>query len=151
MKKYLALTVVAIVLCACSSPEKRAQKLIKDYLMENLKDPSSYDPAKFGGLDSLYSSFELKDEEFTAIHDKLKARFDLELACNDFKATDATLKEMDANIEAWNEAKAAFQPRFIGWKMNHRYRAKNGFGALDIHEQTFQFDKELTEIVGVDE
>lgn len=150
MKKYLIIMVAAIAFCACGSPEKKAQKLIKGYLEENLKDPSSYDPAKFGELDSLFSTFELKNEEFSAKHDMLKAKFDMELALDDFKATDITLKEMNANIEAWKAAEAAFQPQFIGWKMSHRYRAKNGYGALDIADRTFQFDKELTKVTGVE-
>ena len=51
--KKIALICIVVVFAACGSPEKTAQKLVKDYLKENLKDPSSYLPAEFGHLDSL--------------------------------------------------------------------------------------------------
>ena len=44
--KKIALICIVVVFAACGSPEKTAQKLVKDYLKENLKDPSSELPTE---------------------------------------------------------------------------------------------------------
>ncbi|MCL1933525.1 MAG: hypothetical protein FWF53_06930 [Candidatus Azobacteroides sp.] len=55
MKKYKLLPISFIVLSLFSctnTPEKRAERLAKEWMKENLKDPSSYKPIFFGKLDS---------------------------------------------------------------------------------------------------
>jgi len=37
-------------------------------------------------------------------------------------------------------------PVLLGWRMTHKFRAKNGFGALGIQNMEFFFDKEVTKI-----
>ncbi len=49
MKKLLVVIFVSLILAGCSD-EKKAQRLIKQYLKENLNDPSSYKPVSFGEL-----------------------------------------------------------------------------------------------------
>lgn len=144
--------VVGLLFCmaACSSPEKTAQKLVKDYLKENLKDPSSYQSAKFGQLDSTYSEFVLDEDcvekELKPIieeSERYMKHGDFEKAID--KAEEVAIKRKELQVKKRSE----FVPEFIGWSISHTYRAKNGFGALDISTDTFYFNKELTEVTGV--
>lgn len=61
------------------------------------------------------------------------------------KAEEAAMKREELQAKM----RAEFVPEFVGWSVSHTYRAKNGFGALDISTDTFYFDKELTKIIGV--
>ncbi|MCD8030051.1 MAG: hypothetical protein LUF85_04280 [Bacteroides sp.] len=54
MKKLLVILFISLILAGCSD-EKKAQRLIKQYLKENLNDPSSYQPVSFGELE-VYST-----------------------------------------------------------------------------------------------
>lgn len=44
-------------------------------------------------------------------------------------------------------SKKNFQPEFIGWKMTHKFRAKNRMGGTELNELEFQFDKDITKVV----
>lgn len=46
-------------------------------------------------------------------------------------------------------SKKSFQPEFIGWKMTHKFRAKNRMGGTELNELKFQFDKDITKVVKV--
>lgn len=46
-------------------------------------------------------------------------------------------------------SKKSFQPEFIGWKMTHKFRAKNKMGGTELNELEFQFDKDITKVVKV--
>ena len=46
-------------------------------------------------------------------------------------------------------SKNSFQPEFIGWKMIHKFRAKNRMGGNELNEIEFQFDKDITKVVKV--
>lgn len=46
-------------------------------------------------------------------------------------------------------SKKSFQPEFIGWKMTHKFRAKNRMGGTELNELELQFDKDITKVVKV--
>lgn len=70
-------------------------------------------------------------------------------------------KETIKRIESWKPlllefkhyqdtiyaSKKNFQPEFIGWKMTHKFRAKNRMGGTELNELEFQFDKDITKVV----
>ena len=147
--KKIALICIVVVFAACGSPEKTAQKLVKDYLNENLKDPSSYLPAEFGHLDSLYTTFD--SQVFEDSFRRAKGEYDVAMFEDDFKASGLALEKMKQTQAEWEKAEKEFRPQFCGWKMSHKYRAKNGFGAFDISTDVFYFNKELTKIVDVED
>jgi len=58
MKKTGIMFIIAAIFAGCSpSNEKRAQKLVKEYMIVNLKDPKSYESISFSKLDSLFSPY----------------------------------------------------------------------------------------------
>lgn len=132
---------------ACGSPEKTAQKLVKDYLKENLKDPSSYEPIEFGSLDTLYTSV-AADTDYIKLA-KEATEYLQKAVYDDYGSgwgiIGMKLKEKADSIER------NFVPAFKGWKMVHKYRAKNGFGALDLSTDIFCFNKELSKVTDVED
>ena len=145
--KKIALICIVVVFAACGSPEKTAQKLVKDYLKENLKDPSSYQSIEFGSLDTLYTSV-AADTEYTDLVKEATENLQKALYSDHgsgWAIIGMKLKEKSDSIER------NFVPTFKGWKMAHKYRAKNGFGALDLSTDIFCFNKELSKVIDVEE
>ena len=58
MKKIL-IYILLILLSACTTPEKKAKKLIESELYLTLNDFKSYEPVSYSSLDSLYSTYEM--------------------------------------------------------------------------------------------
>jgi hypothetical protein len=153
MKKILYIAATALLLGACAKPaptnEEKAQKLINEFIMANANDPKSYEAVSFGTLDSTFSSYyasdrykDLKKQE--SAYDSLwdfhldKGNFDSCSWYSDKKSEIGTLMRNEADTYKGNH---------FGWKMSHRYRAANGFGAITIGTTIFYFDKEITEII----
>ena len=163
MKKLFFSLILAGMLCACgNSPEKQAENRIKQYLKENLNDPSSYESISFGTLDSTFSSV-YDDPAFKELSEKNQAYRDsshkasiASIYAKSRKETqeinlkrdeyDAIVKELEQKRD---EIRVSHKGDFYGWSMTHKYRAKNGVGALGIDVQTFYLDKELTTIRNV--
>lgn len=65
MKKYsvMFLTILSLIFISCEkSNEEKAKDAIRTYLNENLDDMSTYEPVKFGKLDSIkIETADLKD------------------------------------------------------------------------------------------
>ena len=68
-RTIVIITVAAATLFSCTSPEKKAQKLIKQQLKETLNNPKSYEPVNFGSLDSLM------EEEFTKEYTDISVKY----------------------------------------------------------------------------
>lgn len=110
-----------------------------------MKDPSSYEPIEFGSLDTLYTSVAADTEYIKLV--KEATEYLQKAVYEDYGSgwgiIGMKLKEKADSIER------TFVPVFKGWKIPHKYRAKNGFGALDISTDIFCFDKGLTKITDV--
>lgn len=48
------------------------------------------------------------------------------------------------------ESKKNFKPKFIGWKMTHKYRAKNQYDATILQNRQFSFNEDITQVTGVE-
>ena len=46
-------------------------------------------------------------------------------------------------------SKKSFQPEFIGWKITHKFRAKNRMGGTELKKVEFRFDKDITKVIKV--
>lgn len=164
MKKLFLSLIVSIAFFSCSkSPEKKAESLIKDNMKEILKDPSSYEAISFSKLDTLWLDYyeTAEAKRLNRIANEAKATAELMSSYCSLAYSEGKLKEGDVYrdsmriysniaIEALaNHVKNLenYKGEFVGWFITHKYRAKNGFGALDVFEKNFYFDKELTKIV----
>lgn len=148
MKKLINLVLLVVfstIIVSCTSPEKKAQKAIKDYLQANLNDAKSYESVEFGKLitdstefyaplydyaieESAYKSDSLLYDEFHDNSDKAK-----------MLESENQLNEKKKEFE---KAKANFKSELI-YKMSHKYRAKNKLGAVILEENTFIIDKDF--------
>ncbi len=43
----------------------------------------------------------------------------------------------------------SFVPEYLGWKITHKYRARNQYNALTLYHAEFHFDENLTGIINV--
>lgn len=151
MKKLFMPIMAAILMASCASeptPEEQAQKLITDYIMANANDPKSYEPVSFGTLDSTFSSFyasqrydDLKKKEST--YDSL---WHYHLAIGNFDSCSWYSDKKGEIRSLMHDEANTYKGEHFGWKMSHRYRAANGFGAITLGTTIFYFDKELIEI-----
>ncbi|MBN8704175.1 MAG: hypothetical protein LCH32_01610 [Bacteroidetes bacterium] len=157
MKKIIYISTIGLVLIfvSCNSTEKKAQKIIKDYLSKNLNDASSYESVEFSNLDSTFSNFYFSPEgqELTKKQDFAHNR-EFELKMKDIMEENPKIqdsikicKEIEEETKKlYEEKEKEYVGEFNGWKMSHKYRAKNKLGAIVLGTTDFTFDKELTKI-----
>lgn len=92
--RFTKVFAVALIFISCSkTPQEKIEDLIKNYVLENTNDASSYQSVSFGDLDSLF---------------------------------------MDKNKKT-----------FYGYKMKHKFRAKNAFGAVILNEMEFMIGEDF--------
>jgi hypothetical protein len=169
MKKVLIVFSLLAVLAGCTSNEKKAKSLIKDYMKTHLNDPKSYEAVEFGTLDTLFSKLEhdfdyikynegfkaylkMQEDAMTEIDRKQSLIYTYENYSGsdeynlDMEYAKMYLDSMKLYAEKIKIIHNNFKPEFNGWTMQHSYRAKNGLGALMLYTNKINFDKELTKI-----
>lgn len=144
----------------------KAKALIRQEFKENMNDYASYSPVSYSSLDSLFTS-PFEDESINRTLERtIKAQIkagaeNLEITDDVTPIIEAIEKEPELYKEgALDNCKvyAAYQkillselknfvPEFIGWKLTHKYRAKNTYNATILHEFEFRFDKGMTKIL----
>ena len=130
MKKPTLIILLAVLLVGCKPSYEKA---IDKYLNDNLKDPSSYECIELGEpgiITPMSIAFvecvrRANAGEFP--HDSVNSKLD--------------------QIKIMFEQNGTNPYDTLGWEVNHKYRAKNSYGALEIEEVSYIFDKELKEIV----
>jgi len=146
--------------------------LVKDYLKEHLNDYDSYQVVKTGKPDTVYKDYLVDDstgkalfsvfaaqKNLVAIEDSLlnaylDKPFDLQndsyitMSENRLKKNQKTLNNL---IEQIATSKASYKKQFKGWSVKQSYRAKNGLGALTLHESTFYIDSAFTQVVDAED
>ncbi|MEI6695532.1 MAG: hypothetical protein WCO13_05645 [Bacteroidota bacterium] len=148
MKKIILLIALSAIIISCSeSSDKKAQRAIKDYLQKNLNDAKSYESVDFGKLisdstkfdDDLYNSgikfSESNFEFFSSVYNESQNPDDK------IRMTEAE-KEVIEKKKEYEQAKSNFKSELI-YKMTHKYRAKNKFGAIVLEETLFVIDKDF--------
>jgi hypothetical protein len=162
MKKILSLVLIVMVFTACTNNEKKAKKLIKEYLKTSMNDFSSYEPVEFSKLDSTFSYYRDTDEG-KKLKGQLKSTMESwqwwsELAQNASSptASEVYLKYSKENGIKYDSlqnldsiAEQSFKPEHIGYAMSHKFRGKNALGAIMLNESGFYFDKDLTKVTDV--
>lgn len=147
--------------------EEKAKALIRTEFKNNMNDYGSYQPVSYSKLDSLFSS-PFEDEKFIKlwIDPVIEALEDLNMPS--LKVTSDVTPIIEAVKEDPSKYKEGILPRleifklsqdlmygmldkyptqFLGWKITHKYRAKNQYNATVLFEDEFRFNKEITEII----
>lgn len=167
MKVKLFILISILLTVGCASPEKKAQKLIKDNLITNMNDPKSYESVSFESLDSSFTDIET-DPQMNALFEKsqyfLREAKEKEAEYESIYVYDQqTISEKRKISDEWGAALDSanyysdemkeyhrnFKSVFNGWKMSHTFRGKNSFGATIKNTSVFYFDKDLTQVTDV--
>lgn len=156
MKKLIPIACMLFI--SCHSNEKKMQNEIDNYVQNNFKDPKSYEQMSFNITDTLTEKerilWQIKNDNYIIdLHtDDLKRyksyNFSLpELVGNaneDLKEAQDSLKSHKIQLENLN---TDYIVRISG---ELKYRAKNGFGALDISQARVIFNDSLR-MIGFEE
>lgn len=184
MKLLLFSITAAIILTGCSISNE--EKLIQEYLNENLNDIKSYSSVSFSPIDSLKTEWKLpKSLESDYIQLETLAKELNRSGYNNITVTsDASyhIKDLEKfsepkyqniysgkekedffnKVNNWKsiwvefkhyqdiiyKSKNSFVSEFKGWKVIHKFRAKNLNGAMQLNEYEFWFNRDKTKIIG---
>lgn len=136
MKKFVLLCFFAsILLTGCNSPQNRAEKLVKEYLKENLKDPDSYRNIKMGHVEKLT----VIGLEQLALRDKIKAGL---ISAAEALDSMGIYRNLMVNHKINPDS-------IIAYYVDHKYRAKNSYGGYDISDVKYFFDVKITRIIDI--
>jgi hypothetical protein len=154
MKQLLTAAWVLFALYGCKQePEAKAKQSVKTFMDTTLHDAKSYESVGWGKIEKLYP-FDLHEKQY----DSLKAIADsLKDAYPKYEVMSA---ERDRLFNAYLEANSEIQrvlklpitedttkPQ-IGWKISHKYRAKNKMGGLTISDHVFRLNMALDTVYG---
>ncbi|WP_035669445.1 hypothetical protein [Flavobacterium sp. 83] len=117
MKKVLLLSLLLISVMSCTTNSKIESEIDKK-MSEILKDYSSYEPIETQIIDTIFVGVIAKKQIIDPVN---------------LRHPSATKTAKYRKLENSKEV--------IAYVVNHKYRAKNGLGALDIYTKDFVFDK----------
>lgn len=132
MRKVLVMILALLALTGC---KEKHERLIDEYLEAHLKDPASYQNIEIGKPD-------LITPMSMAIAECLERK----------KAGLFSLDTINVFLDHWKHTleSAGINPYdTLGWEVSHRYRAKNSFGAIDLYDVVYVFDKSMNRITDV--
>lgn len=156
--KYLRIILLATIVLSCNKPtqqtrQQKAENAAKAYLMIHLNDPHSYEIVGFSKLDTsifgFYDSPKSKTmsdslSHITSIISNIRLDMLLRnLSYNEKKDKVLLHKFFRDSVEyqkKYDTAQKSFKSHQGGWTLRHTYRAKNGFGALGLHQIVFIFN-----------
>ncbi len=147
MKKIFLLLFVSILLLGCSSPEKRAHKLIQAELKKTMNDFESYEPIEFSKIDTAFLAYQYT-KEYLSKYDSAEKIRELSSQIIGDRSIDPEIRlrmydsirgdyELKMKILKWSEN----MPSDIqeGWSIKHSYRQNNEQGAKVLSESVFYF------------
>lgn len=171
MKRFLFIIYIFTIsisgICQNQTRLIKAKALLRSYIKNNINDYSSYSPISYSKVDSLFTSPEenenIRDAYKTAIESKEKAGLDnIDISVdissmieefnknpNDYDAEKVWyIKKYNLDRKCFYMLVDNFRKKFIGWKITHKYRAKNIYNATVLYSSEFMFNKDISKIMG---
>lgn len=159
-----------VILSGCSNattPIEKAKKTISKQLDETLHDRKSYESVKWGTLDCAYSEF-YNNEVYKAYSEKstqyLKETEDAQTKARIYSSyfspnehkyysekAGSLLDSTKLYLKRQTDFKAGVKSAFIGYKIEHSYRAKNLAGNLGIHHIEFYLNQEIDSVTDTED
>jgi hypothetical protein len=154
MHPKLTFLLIALSVSFFSCNEQPIDKVkagIKSYVITNFNDPDSYEPIEFGKLDTIMSSYPEEDFFWQLEHkkDSIKTliNFLSEFVGNNSERNfhieekkDSLLKYNSVLVLKQDSMMDIFEPKFQNYLIEHKFRAKNNFGALILNNYRFYLD-----------
>lgn len=150
MKKLLLLLTATLILSSCSN-EQKAKKVIKEYLSKNMNDFKSYEPIEFLEIEPIYSH---RYESVPDAEEILRDSIGMSKMFSSLSDPDTVKKYniiMDELMAPLREAEKNHVPKLLKYEITHRFRGKNLVGTLVLNQWTFYLDKDLTEVIDVNQ
>jgi PBP1b-binding outer membrane lipoprotein LpoB len=155
MKKIYLILGLSVLMFSCSN-ENKMKSEIKNYLDKNAKDPTSYEFVELKILDTVTVGDINKRivEDLTIDINRLKENIESQKKLiSDFPtlpsdAEKQNIKVSEVEISILTKKLDANKKDFtnkeiLGYISTHKFRIKNGFGALDLDEMWVEFDKDF--------
>ncbi|MFV8440818.1 hypothetical protein [Flavobacterium sp. LB2P44] len=166
MKRIILMLSLTMLMFSCSN-ESKMKSEIKNYLDKNAKDPKSYEFVELKILDTVTVGSISEDEieennrilkdndeamqiSKTTLGKAIKLNkqyndnsFDEHIigATTDIKAIEK--ENFVCNKQIAKYRKTINSKEVLGYVATHKFRIKNGFGALDLDEMWVEFDKDF--------
>lgn len=169
MNKYFLYSIVLLFAVACSSEEQKMQKVIKNYLYQTLDDYKSYEPIEFQPSDSIFSDWTMDPllPKIEADYARMKKIADsLEVVNKRKAALGYSLDDITDDINMYilstyyttvaysskrDSIKNHYVSEFIGYGINHSFRANNRLGGTERHNYQFILNPNKTAVIMVND
>lgn len=155
MKTFI-ISLSALFLFSCGTNESKIDNSLKKYFNETAKDPSSYEPMETKVIDTLLVSdiaklkieslnsekedYEYNIEEVEIKRKNSSAKMD-SLYLQMIDNSKSQIELVNNNISKYNDKLK--NDSVYALIVEHKFRAKNSLGALNISEDVFALDKNL--------
>ena len=167
MKIYIFIVYLLIisVLCSCNKIRNNTEKakiLIDDTLKVSLDDYKSYQSVSWGKLDSLKTSSDsdpniIRLASQSHFYDDMCKRAqqgmidalyyqDGDMYRKNYYIATKSLKIINEIVDSIKYYNKRFKPRFIGYRITHKFRTNNTFGKSQMYNYVFFFNKNVTKI-----
>ncbi|MDK7762534.1 hypothetical protein QP580_03570 [Prevotella bivia] len=134
---WLSLLLLGLTLSSCKEDNQaKAERLVNEYLQENLNDPSSYECIKMGKLGK--------------ITPMIVALVSIEKGCKERGYPNDSINILLERFKLMQEKAGKDPYSTMGWELSHKYRAKNAFGGYIITKCKYILDKDITHIESVE-
>jgi len=128
MKKLLYILSMLVLVCACASNEKKADKLINDYMYKHLHDYKSYEPIETK-LDTMYNS-PITDKGCIDICKEMKDHIEKMSEYDDEAERDHDT--MDIWSGGWSStSRNEYKKAYVSWCKNKRASTIENIAALE--------------------
>lgn len=162
-----------LIVSSCQfTKHQKAEKLINEYMKVHLNDYGSYQVVNTEKPDTVYKDYLVDDsvgkslfsllltqKRLVDLEDSLlNAYLDKPIDLQSDSYISMSEKRLTKNRETLNVlinqikvSKDSYKKQFKGWGIKQYYRAKNGFGALGLHQGLFTIDSAFTKVLYVDD
>lgn len=133
MRNFLIFLFCTVLFSCASKSDDKVEASIKSYMKQNMNDFNSYEPVETSKPDSFYLFYNQ-----TAAGRAEWAKVDNHDPTDLLATPDSAITpdSLDRLTEKTIKSKT-----FYGWKVFHKYRAKNAVGATILSQDTFYFDR----------
>lgn len=149
---------ILIFFTFCTVPDQqKAERLVLEYMQNNLDDPSQYQSIEFSALKpdtaGEWSSYAYNRKHRLTLsnlrytNDDLRNASSTERFLTILEQSNVFERKIDSAYTADSAAFFSSPDSVYALGMSHKYRALDDSGQLKIQERYFRFDKQLTRII----
>lgn len=146
-KICIGLLLLVLAGCKPSPPtaEEIAREKIKEYILANARNPQSYEPMEWGTLDSVFTTSTPTIDSLERVYEICNISLDYYFKTENLTGVNNWMEALEKTNARLIDERNNFVPEFIGWRLSHKYRATNEYGALDIYQQNFTLDIDMSQ------